>query len=182
MSNLRLFKKAITSNIVIAGGPSANEQLSAMVSGEYWTVLNTSILLTCVNDKDLCHRVNALKHALQTYGPESIHLPDLRPNKGKAQGFIFHGHANNSNGTTYILEWTVVDRKKKIMAITAFDTHENFKFRQEPLSAIEITKILSLSENIKIIENVSNKIQEAKEKVERFEANYKNDKKNSYIS
>jgi hypothetical protein len=174
VSKLGLFKKSITSNIVHARGPSANDQLASMASGEYWTVLNTSILITCANNKDLCHRVNALKHALQTYGPESNELPDFRHNKGKSQGFVFHGHANNSSGTTYVLEWAVVDRSKKIIALTGFGTHENFKFRQDPLNEMEIVKILSSSGNVQIMEHVSKKIHEAKEKVERFEATYKN--------
>jgi hypothetical protein len=141
-----------------------------MVAGEYWTVLNTSILGLCSNDKDLCHRVNALKHALQTYGPQSEKLPDLRQNKGKPKGLVFHGHANNSNGKSYVLEWAIVDKSKKIIALTGFDTHENFNFRQDPLNDDEILKILSSSENMKIMKNVAQKIQEAKEKVARIES------------
>lgn len=169
-----LFQKSRTSNIVNARGPNAKDQLYSLVSGKYWTVLNTSMLRICSTDKDLCHRVNAIKHALQTYGPEAKELPDLRQNKGKAKGSVFHGHANDSNGVSYILEWAIVDKKQKIIALTRFDTHENFIFRQEPLKQDEILKILSSSENVKIMKLVEQKIQEAKEKVLRIEGNYKN--------
>lgn len=144
-----------------------------MVTGQYWTVLNTSILRLSANNKDLCHRVNALKHALQTYGPQSGNLPDLRHNQGKPKGWVFHGHVNNSSGKTYVLEWAIVDKNKKIIALTGFGPHENFKYSQEPLSDKAIFKILSDSQNVKIMNNIPKKIQEATEKVARIERNYK---------
>lgn len=173
MFKSNLFHKSSPSNIVNAKGPNAKDQLYSLVSGQYWTVLNTSALKICSNDKDLCHRVNALKHAIQTYGPDSKELPDLRQNKGNAKGAVFHGHANNSNGVTYVLEWAIVDKNKKIIALTRFDTHENFIFRKEPLTQDEISKILSSSENVKIMNFIPKKIQEAKDKVLRIENNYK---------
>ena len=67
-----------------------------MANDEYWTVLNSSLLSEIGKDRCLVPRVNALKHAIQTYGPKSDKLPDFRHNNGKSQGFVFHGHAQDS--------------------------------------------------------------------------------------
>ena len=167
ISTIGLFKKPKVSEKIMANGPAYSDQLLAMVQGTYWTVLNSSLLNACGNDKDLCNRVNALKAALQTYGPTSTQLPDLRSNKGAAKGFVFHGHVNNSNGKTYVLEWTVIDHEKRIIALLNFDKHENYSFKQYPINELAAEQILSTPENIKIIERVSKKIQEATDKVDR---------------
>ena len=167
-----LFKKAKNSTKIEANGPEYSEQLLAMVKGTYWTVLNSSLLSACRNDDDLCNRVNALKAALQTYGPNSRLLPDLRQNEG-TKGSIFHGHVNDSNGKTYVLEWTVIDHEKRIMALLNFDKHENYPFKKSPLKDSDIQRILLNPDNIKIIERVATKIKEATEKVERVTSNYR---------
>ena len=174
MNNLGLFKKDKPSNISNERGPEYKDQIAAMVNDEYWTVLNSSLLKLSSTNKKLCHRVNALKQALQTYGPDSEKLPDRRQNEGNAKGFVFHGHVNDSNGKTYELEWAVVDRKKRVLALTHFGKHENFKFKQEPLNQVAIDRILAAPENIRIMGRTSKKIDEAKEKVERVERNYRN--------
>src|SRR3989338_8657517 len=114
----KFFKRKI-SGVVNAGGPSAEEQLLAMGEDRYWTVLNTFVLQDQVgNDLQLTLKVNALKFALQTYGPVSEKLPvEIRPNKGKAEGFVFHGDFNDSHGVTHVLEWAIVDPTKRILAL-----------------------------------------------------------------
>ena len=154
-----------------SGGPSPKEQLLAITESRYWIVLNSSLLKNCGSDKSLLNRANALKHALQTYGPTSTSLPDFRYNKGKANSYIFHGHAINSNGCTYILEWTVIDAEKRVIALIGFDTHENYSFRQKPLSEDERKKILLRDENKQIMARATKKIAEAKERTTR---NYRN--------
>jgi len=168
------FEKSKSSNIVKAGGPSKAEQLSSMINNAYWTVLNASLLQRAAADKDLLYRVNALKAALQTYGPTSSKLPDFRHNtKGSAKGHIFHGHAKNSAGTIYVLEWTVLCAEKQIIALIGFGTHENYRYRQNPLNATEVEKILGCTESKQIIERVANKIDQAKAKVLRTNYNYR---------
>lgn len=173
MSDFKFFRKNKPSNILNERGPSYEDQLFAMANDKYWTVLNSSLLSSVHTDKQFCRRINAFKHALQTYGPNTKDLPDLRQNQGKARGHVFHGHINDSNGKTYELEWAVVDSKKRILALTHFDIHENFDFEDKPLGAEEIKRILSHPENIKIMERVGKKIEEAKKKVARVENNYK---------
>lgn len=152
---------------VNAGGPTPQEQLLAMAEDRYWVVLNTNLLRTIGGDKVLIDRVNAFKHALQTYGPSPQQgLPDLRQNTDKAKGHVFHGHVTNSNGTTFILEWTSIDRKNRIMALLGFDTHENYKFQKEPLTIEQSSKILAHPDNVKILNYIPLKIKEAKDKVD----------------
>lgn len=171
MERYSFFKKDSTnevSHIVNAGGPSAHEQLWAMVNGDYWVVLNTNLLKDCPKKSDLCYRANALKIALQTYGPASTKLPDVRVNKGKAKNQIYHGHVRDSNGKEYVLEWAIIDSTKKIMALIGFDTHENYKFRQEKLTDKEINKIINQESNQKILTRAESKIQEAKTKINKM--------------
>lgn len=171
MTNLAFFKKNKASEIVNAGGPPPEEQISAIAEGRCWIVLNTHLLSGCTKGTPLCFKANAFKHALQTYGP-SGRLPDFRHNEGASKKQVFHGHLNTNN-TTYVLEWAIVDARQRIMALTGFDTHENFRFRQTPLSAIERQSILSAVDNIRIMEHAKNKAVETKEKVARTEHNYR---------
>jgi len=173
---LDFFKKTTVSKKVNAGGPSAEDQVSAMASNQYWVVLNTHLLSSCVKGSLLCDRANAFKHALQTYGPISNNFPDkkLRGGKGAAKGHIFHGHVNDASGITYVIEWSVIDREKKIMALVGFDTHENYTFRSTPLNQDDCAKIMALPYNIKTLNHAIAKIEEAKNKVERKEQNYHN--------
>lgn len=168
-----LFLKTKKSNIVNANGPSPKEQLLAMANGKYWTILNSSLLQKIASDKTLIARVNALKNALQTYGSVSENLPDFRNNKGKAMGSVFHAHANDSNGNTYVLEWTVIDKEKRFLALVGFGSHENYNFRSTPLNNVEVDRILTNEANQKIIANASRKMTEAKEKVERVHLKYR---------
>lgn len=172
--NNSIFKKGKINAKTLAGGPSYEEQISAIVNNRYWFVLNTHHLSPCSDDSSLCDRTNAFKHALQTYGPNAINLlPNTFNNKGKAGNHIYHGHITNSTGTIYVLEWTIVDREKRIMAIVGFGSHENYPFKQEPLTKTERTTILSDPNNIKIIENAERAIKETKLKVDRTELNYR---------
>lgn len=172
MKNLKLFEKSKPSNTVISRGPEYKDQIMAMANDEYWTILNTSLLRKSSADTELNHRVNALKCALQTYGPSSNKLPDLRQNKGKSKGFVFHGHVNDSNGLTYILEWAIIDTKNRVLTLTNFNTHENYTFRQKPIDKKTASELLSQPESIKIIKLASEKIDEAKKKVERIQISY----------
>ena len=172
ISTIGLFKKSKVSQKINANGPAYPDQILAMAQGNYWTILNTGLLKLSKNNKDLCNRVNALKAALQTYGPNSTQLPDLRQNKGLAQGSVFHGHVNNSSGKTYVLEWAVIDDERKIMALINFAKHENYVFKQTPMDLLTAESILSTPENKKIIKQIPTKIKEAKDKVERTALNY----------
>ena len=165
-TTLKFFQKK--SHIVEAGGPSAEEQRSAMIHGQYWTILNSSILKIAAVDDELSVRVSALKHALQTFGPISAKLPDLRANKGKAEGHVFHGHVNDSSGKTYVLEWAVVDKIKKHMTLIGFASHENYAFRQSPLTPVDMDRLKGSDETKRIIELVENKTKEVKAKAERM--------------
>lgn len=174
MNNPGLFKKGKASKKILVGGPSYEDQISALAQDRYWFVLNTHLLQFCGQEELFCDRVNAFKHALQTYGPQaSEFLPSFIPNEGKAKNHVFHGHISNVNGTTFVLEWAVIDEKKRIMAIVGFDSHENYSFRTKPLKKDECTKILANPDNIKIIEKAEQVINETKLKVERTELNYR---------
>lgn len=170
MLRYSFFKKDSTnkmSNIVDAKGPSADEQLLAMVNGDYWVVLNANLLRDC-KESVFCYRANALKIALQTYGPASEKLPSILVNEGKAKNQVYHGHVNDANGTTYVLEWAIIDPAKKIMALIGFGTHENYKFQQEKLTDNEIKKIINKESNQKILARAEIKIQEAKTKINKM--------------
>ena len=175
-NNLNFFKKTNTSEKVKVGGPPPEEQILAMANNKYWIVLNPHLLGSCVKDRLLCDSANAFKHALQTYGPVSDKLPDklLREGKGLAKGHIFHGHVNDKVGTTYVIEWSAIDKEKKIMALIGFDTHENYKFRSTPLNDDDCKKILTAPKNIKTFTHAVEKIEEAKNKVNRTLKNYRN--------
>lgn len=162
MNNVLFFKK--NSQKYMAGGPSHEEQLSAILQNNYWTVLNAGLLKLAGSDETLNNKANALKHSLQTYGPNSKNLPSLRQNEGKAKGEVFHGHVHNSQGLEYVIEWAIVDKNKKIMAITNFDKHENFKFKQAPLNDKEIKIIQTDVKNIKIMDRVACSTSEIKKK------------------
>ena len=151
-----------------AKGPTPEAQLLAMAKEKYWIVLNSNLLRSCSKDKALCNQANAFKHALQTYGPyNSINLPDFRQNQGKARGLVFHGHVSDSIGTQHILEWTVVDADRRIMALLGFQKHENYPFKAVPLKESERLAILTSPENIKKIDYAASKIKEAIIKVDR---------------
>lgn len=167
------FTEKKTSQIVWAGGPSQGEQLSALAKDQYWTVLNVHVF-NCEEikgDEQFRNKVNAFKHSLQVYGSNADRLPDFRTNKGKAQSSVFHGHVKNSQGTTYVIEWSVIDNEKKIIAITNFAKHENFTFKQKALSEQEKQKIINHSDNIALMEKVTGLKQDAKAKWERMEKN-----------
>lgn len=149
-----------------------DEQLLAMVENRYWTVLNRHVLADVLGKAPYCHMKklvdasNVLKNSLQTYGPTSKKLPDLRPNKG-TEGRVFHGHVHDGHKTTFVMEWGVIDVKKRQIALLGFAKHENYVYRQKPVSSDELTRILARRENKKIIEHVDKKIKEAHKKFAR---------------
>jgi len=152
------------------GGPTPKEQLFTLAKGHYWMVLNSHLLNTfdLLHDQRLRNEVNALKHSLQSFGPNSPELPDCRSNKGKAEGYVFHGHCKHSGGTTFVLEWSEIDAENKIIALTNFGKHENFRFSQTALSNLEIDQILHNPQNIALFERAQLKRQEAELKVARI--------------
>lgn len=173
-NHLDFFKKTNVSEKVKVGGPSPEDQILAMANNKYWIILNPHLLTICAKGSVLCDRVNAFKHALQTYGCVSDKLPDKREGKGLAKGHIFHGHVKDNTGTTYVIEWSVIDKEKRIMALIGFDTHENYKFRLTPLNQDDCKKILTAPKNIKTFNHAVEKIKEAKDKVDRIKQNYRN--------
>jgi len=150
-----LLKRSIQSKIVLANGPNRAEQVKAIVRERYWTVFK-SFLFRDIHPQDqaLIHQVNALKNSLQTYGPNSEKLPELRQNLGQAKGSVFHAHVSSSSGCTYVVEWAIVDVEKKQLAITQFGPHENFPFTQAPLSKEQINNLRNCPENRAILEKV----------------------------
>lgn len=68
------FKTMKNSKIVESGGPSKTDQLRAIYEGKYWTVFNSELLEKCKkrfqDDERLLHEINAIKAAIQTYGPK----------------------------------------------------------------------------------------------------------------
>jgi phage terminase large subunit-like protein len=173
-NNLNFFKKTNVSEKVKVGGPSPEDQILAMANNKYWIVLNSHLLAMCTKGSLLCDRANAFKHALQTYGSVSDKLPDKREGKGLAKGHIFHGHVNDNTGTTYVIEWSVIDKEKRMIALIGFDKHENYKFRSTPLNEDDCKKIVSALKNITTFNHAIKKIEEAKNKVHRTEQNYRN--------
>jgi hypothetical protein len=157
----------IPSQKVLSGGPTLEQQNRAKLTNQYWYVLNIGLLRLVDGHKKFCDRANAFKHALQSFGPISPSLPDFRENKGKAKGHIFHGHVTHDTGAIYIIEWTVVDESRKLIALTGFDTHENFRFRQEKLSKEECERIITAPYNQEVIRHTDIKIAELKRKYEK---------------
>jgi hypothetical protein len=145
--------KKDTSGLVAFDAPEPRSQIDAALQGKNWVVLNLPLLRQSSVDATLCKYANSFKHALQTHGPNNPEqLHDLRPNTTPtARGSIFHGHMNDSNGRTYVLEWEIVDPKERIIALTQFGTHENFKFKQAPMSDEAKTNMLAKTENITAI-------------------------------
>jgi hypothetical protein len=78
------FKPVRNSNIVMAGGPPKTEQLRAIYEKKYWTIINNGLLKKSKklfqNDDDLMQEVNAIKAAIQTYGPQSDQIAEIRVN------------------------------------------------------------------------------------------------------
>lgn len=150
----------------MVGGPSYQEQLSALALHQNWIVLNTDCLnVDTLDDLRLNHAVNALKHALQTYGPTSDRLPsDVRQNSGAAQGSVYHAHAEG-NGGTYVLEWAIVDENRKIMALLRFRSHENYPYAQRPLNDREKQVILQKPANQRILQRSEENRAAAEEKL-----------------
>lgn len=101
---------ATASNKVLVGGPSPEQQNQAILDDKYWMILNEFHLTGLASKSRLNHTVNAIKHALQTFGP---HLKNseikLIDNQGAAKNKIFHAHAFDDNAKWYVLEWTEID-------------------------------------------------------------------------
>ncbi|MDF1827137.1 MAG: hypothetical protein P1U39_02540 [Legionellaceae bacterium] len=149
--------------------PVMNLQLKAMVENQYWTVLNSHLLAEVIGKKPqgdmkiLVDKANTVKHQLQTHGPIlRDHGVDFRQNKGKAAGEIFHSNMK-AGKTMYVMEWTVINEEKRIIALLGFGAHENYDYAQNPLTEEQKSKILNEPRNEEIIKNVKKKIAEAKE-------------------
>lgn len=159
-------------NKVYQGGPTSEELLNAIDGNANWIVLGADALALVGNDSIFCDRANAFKCALQTFGPTGRKLPDFRINILTGNS-VFHGHVRNNNGTEYVLEWTVVDPLHRIMAIIGFGPHEGYPFRQTPLTQAEKNTILNAPNNQLILERSQSKLEEARQKVERTNYNYR---------
>jgi hypothetical protein len=157
-----------------ARGPAQIDQLNALITDNYWVVLNVKRFFNCPllkleSNVKLRTAVNAFKHALQTFGPhDKENLPDFRDGVGKTKGSIFHGHVNGSNGTVYIIEWTIIDLEKRIMAITGFGSHENYNFVKKPLTSEMINAIFKDEDNQAILTKVAELKEQAKAKSNRM--------------
>lgn len=173
---MKAFFEKKPSALMDFNAPDAKEQDLAILEGRYWTVLEQHHLTDhrLHSDAKLRRATNAFKAALQTYGPVSNDLPDLRKNIGdKIKGQVWHGHVRDSNGKEFVLEWAIVDTNKRIIAITAFDSHENFKFKQASLKDAEKQKLLASEPNKAIIARVNRVREDVKKKAERIEKNYR---------
>lgn len=171
-----LFKKKEKTKKEFAGAPPYAEWVQSINEEKYWHVLNAHLLgiNTVATDTKLNDRVNALKLCLHAYGPlASDKLPSFLHNKGKAQNHVYHGHVTSSSGTTFVLEWTVIDANKRIMAIVGFDKHENYSFKQEPLTQVEKNAILESSKNSLLMKRGEIMLDEIKEKIDRVRETYR---------
>lgn len=109
---LVFFRKchSIISKKVSAGGPTSEQQHKAILDDKYWMILNEDHLDGLDGGTRLNHTANAIKHALQTFGPRLINSEiELINNEGAAKNKIFHAHAFDDNGKWYVLEWTEID-------------------------------------------------------------------------
>lgn len=98
-----------TSKKVAEKGPSAKQQRDAIINDQYWIILNQFHLASLKKDSKLNNTANAIKHALQTFGPSLIGSEiELLHGKGAAKKHIFHAHAFDEHAT-YELEWTKID-------------------------------------------------------------------------
>lgn len=131
------------------------ENQSSPETNAPWIVLNTRVLNNRILEAHakLRKRIDEFLATLQAYGPtDKDHLKDLRMNTGRARGVVYHGHVMGEDGDTYILEWTAVDEKDRIMALIGFDSHESYHFHQKPLSEDQKRAILENPKNCKILD------------------------------
>jgi hypothetical protein len=166
------FKSKVDTPTVKSGGPTKQQQLEAIAKGENWTIVNLHLLRDFSADKLLCHKANVFKQLLQTFGPNSNKLPDLRNNTGNAHNHVFHGHIKVK--TTYVLEWSVVDNENRIIALLGFSTHENYAYKQEPLSVAEKQNILKHHGNQVLIARGDELLEKAEEKIAKLNKQYRN--------
>jgi hypothetical protein len=143
------------------GGPSRIQIHEAILRNENWIVLSRGMLSLCSTDKDLNNRANAAKHSLQVFGPTRPRVDKLRPNYC-TDGNVFHCHVRNSTGKEFVMEWAVVSWQDRILALTCFDIHENFRYRQTALSQEEIDAIMADKRNVKTIEFARRKADEVR--------------------
>lgn len=158
---------------VAAGGPTPEQYQKALLENTYWVVLNSGVLghEAIRSDEKLRHRANALKHALQTFGPtDEDNLPDLRSNAGRAKGHVYHGHVTASCGTTYVLEWEIL--APGVMFLTRFEKHENYSFKKAPYTKDEKEALTHKPDARKTFENMETKRLEVQAKAERVIDNH----------
>lgn len=161
-----LFFKSPSNKQITGKGPSQFEFLDSISKNNDWIVLNSSILrdslISDKHDDRLNCSVNALKAYLQVNGPhwkKTANTPDCR-----GKGPIYHGHAYDKQNKHYILEWTVIDKEKRILMLIDFGVHENHAFTQK-VCEDKKNKILNSEESRKIIKNVERVRKEAKQKL-----------------
>jgi len=160
-----LFQKP-PSDKQLAGGPEGGQILLAQANGTYWTLIETAHFRNCKGDNGFINRTNAFKHALQVYGPTSNkELPDFRANGGVKD--TWHGHVK-SRDSTYVLEWTIIDKEKKILLIRGFDVHENYNYVKKELTENEKKDILAKPENLKQIQRTKDFANKAIKKVRKI--------------
>lgn len=151
-------------------GPSYAEQSAAIVSGQNWTVLNSHLLNNAyiINNGILKGSVNVIKQLLQTYGSNGVR--DKIPNTN-CHPMAYHVHLEF--GLTYILEWVVLSEEKRILAITDFGPHENFRFLQG-LTKAQIQAIYANPKNQEVFDREQVVLGNLKEKAVSLHKNYKN--------
>ena len=142
------------------GGPRPKAQNKAILQGSYWYTFNSSILNNdyLKVDKDLRLKTNAFKAFLQTYGPDEAKKSgfDIRENKG-ADKKIWHTHLKGADGTTYVLEWEILDKDKRHLSLNKFGPHENFRFTQSPKAPVAINALICNKESKKIFKDIAQK-------------------------
>ncbi len=157
---LRTFQGPKKNWLVAAGGPNYVEQASAILDHQEWEVLNPFLLGNAYTQQDekLLRAVNALKGALQTFGPTPANYAVTTQHKTNNE--VFHTNIHGTTGTTYEVEWAIIDREKRIVALLGFDKHENYPFRQSALTGEEKQRILQDPRNI-ALQSRENKTKDA---------------------
>lgn len=172
MKEVKFFRKSKLSEKALAGGPEGHEVLQAMAEDRYWSIIGTKHLQLCHGDEKFNHRTNAVKNAIQVYGPMPAILQRVKYNPG-TENSVWHVHVENGSGKEYVLEWGVVDEKRRVIAILNFASHENYSFIKKPISETQKKNLLSDPYNTKRLDKIDKKIIEAKKKVERVELNFR---------
>lgn len=148
---IRSLQHPKTNWLVAGDGPDYVAQASAILDRAAWSVLDADILGNAYTQQDetLLRSVNALKVALQTYGLTPPRF-DITTQKN-ANNEVFHTNIRGKH-VTYEVEWALVDREKRILALVGFEPHENYKFTQKPLTAEQKAQYLNNPKNVAELE------------------------------